>query len=210
MVYPIDDEQRLMDDIWLHNVKINEVLSESYPQLALNLWVIKIYGVSDPIQLVSAVLAWVGLIKIIADRYCFIRNGQDVGMASWSYLKSFLDLIIPLSTVFIGYLIGLSEDCIPAWLLPVAALLAHPCSIWIVSMINHNRKNTPKTKSSSRHFSVSACTKMIIAVLMGYTFFIVSKKSPFLDSNFLNIMNFLLPDQFDKTNVIGFCKRIQF
>ena len=174
LVYPIEGDQRLMDDIWLHEVKSMEVLSESYPQMALNLWVIKIYGVSDPIQLVSAVLAWVGLIKIVADRYCFIRNGQDIGMASWGFVQSFLDLIGPLLSGFFGYLISLSEDCMPAWVLLMGPLLTHPFLFWIVQIVNH-KKHTPKTKSTSRHYSVYACTQMIIGMLRMYTFFIVSK-----------------------------------
>ena len=117
LVYPIEDEQCIMDDIWLHNVKIMEIFSESFPQLALNLWVMKIYGISDPIQLVSATLAYFGGFKIQVDRLCLIRNSEDFGMASWSYVKSFLDFIIPWSTGFICYLIALSEDCMPAWVL---------------------------------------------------------------------------------------------
>ena len=173
-MYPIEDDQRLMDDIWLHNVKIAEVSSESCPQMALNLWVIKIYGISDPIQLVSALLAFIGVLKIAVDRLCFIRNGQDIGMVSWSYVKSLLDLIISFLTGFIGYLICLSEDCMPAWVLLMGPLLTHPFLFWIVQIVNH-KKHTPKTKSTSRHYSVYACTQMIIGMLRMYTFFIVSK-----------------------------------
>ena len=142
-----------MDDIWLHNVKMCEIFSESIPQLALNLWVIKIYGISDPIQLLSALLAWIGHLKTSVDRLCFIRNGEDVGMASWNYVKSLFDLIIPFSTGFIGYLIGLSEDSQPAWSLLVAPLLTHPIISWIVSIVSHKRR-TPNTKSSSIQFTV--------------------------------------------------------
>ena len=183
LVYPIEDEQRSMDDIWLHHVKMNEVCSESFPQSALNLWVLKIYGISDPIQIVSALLACFGLFKILVDRYFFIRNGQDIGIASWSYIKSFLDLIIPYLTGFIGYLIALSEDCMPAWSLLVAAVLAHPILYWIVRIVNHT-KHTPKTKSSSRHSTVYVNTQTIIAILIWYTFFIVSKNQPSLIPTF--------------------------
>ena len=183
MVYPIEDDQCLMDDIWLHNVKITEVLSESLPQFALNLWVMKIYGISDPIQVMSAILAYLGFFKINADRLCFTRNGQDIGMASWSYVKSFLDLIIPLSTGFIGCLVSLSEDSQPAWLLLVGQILAHPILLWIVQIVNR-KKHIPKTKSSSRHFTVYVCTQIVIGMHIWYIFFIVSKKSTILDTNF--------------------------
>ena len=163
-----------MDDIWLHNVKLVEVFSESFPQLTLNLWVIKIYGISDPIQLVSALLAFIGAFKINADRYCLVRNSEDFGIASWSFVKSFLDLSIPFSTGFIAYLVSLSEDCMPAWFLLVGALLVHPIISGIVGIVNH-KKHTPKTKSSSRHFTIRSCTVMIISILIGYTFFIVSE-----------------------------------
>ena len=174
LVYPIKDDQRLMDDIWLHNVKLVEVQSESSPQMALNLWVIKIYGISDPIQLLSAVLAYFGVIKIQVDRLCFIRNSENIGMASWSYVKTFLDLIIPFSNGFICYLCALSEDCFPAWLLLVGGLLAHPILFWIVSIVSP-KKHTQRTKRSSRHFSVYVYTQVIITILIGYTSFIVSK-----------------------------------
>ena len=177
-MYPIEDDQCLMDDIWLHNVKMLEVNSESTPQMALNLWVIKIYGISDPIQLLSALLALIGVFKIQVDRYCFIRNGEDFGIASWTYVKSFLDLIMPFLTSFIGYLIGLSEDCIPAWLLLVAALLGHPILFLIV-----HKKHTPKTKRSSSHYTVLSNTQMIIGILGSYTFLIVSKNQLFLILN---------------------------
>ena len=198
-----------MDDIWLHNVKLYEIFSESGPQLALNLWAIKIYGVSDPIQLVSALLAYFGVFKISVDRLCFIRNSEDFGIASLSYVKSFLDVIIPFSTVFICYLIALSEDCLPAWLLLVGPLLAHPILFQIVTIVNH-KKHTQKSKSSSGHFSVYVYTMAIIATFIGYAFFIVSEHQPFFMPNFLSTMNFLLPDRFDKTRVIGFCKRTKF
>ena len=208
-MYPIEDDQRLMDDIWLQNIKLNEIFSESAPQFALNLWVIKIYGVSDPIQLVSATLAYFGGFKIQVDRLCLIRNSEDFGMASWSYVKSFLDSIIPWSTVFIFYLILLSEDCMPAWSVLLGALQAHPIISWTVGIAIH-KKHTPKTKSTSRHFTVLSNTLMIISTLIGYTFFFVSTKSTFLDTNFLGIINFLLSDRFNKARIIAFCKRIQF
>ena len=198
-----------MDDIWLHNVKIAEVSSESCPQMALNLWVIKIYGISDPIQLVSALLAFIGVLKIAVDRLCFIRNGQDIGMVSWIYVKSFLESIIPFSTGIIACLISLSEDCQPAWLVLMGPLLFHPIIFWIVVIVAP-KKHTPKTKSSSRHIYVYSCTQMFITTLMCYTMFIVSKKSTFLDSNFSTKLNFLLPDRCDMARIIGFCKRIQF
>ena len=176
LVYPIEDEQCLMDDIWLHNVKLMEVSSESYPQMALNLWVIKIYGVSDPIQLVSAILAFLGLVKIQVDRLCFIRNNEDFGMASWTYAKSFLDWIIPFSTAFIEHLMSLSADCIPSWILLIGPSLSHPILFWISSLV-YQKKHTPKTKSSTRHFSVSGYTMVMIILFIGYTFFIVSKKN---------------------------------
>ena len=153
-----------MDDIWLHNLKLVEVLSESYAQMALNLWVIKTYGMSDPIQLLSFLLAYFGLIKIHADRYCFIRNGEDFGMASWSYINSFLDLIIPYLTGFIRCLIGLSEDCIPAWLLLGVSLQIHPILSWIVSTFR--KKHISNTNISSRHFTVRAYTLMIISIFV--------------------------------------------
>ena len=174
MVYPIEDDQCLMDDIWLHNVKITEVLSESLPQFSLNLWVIKIYGISDPIQVMSAILAYLGVAKIQVDRFCFIRNDEDVGMASWNYVKSFLDLIIPYSTGFICQLIALSEDCLPAWTLIGGALLAHPIIFWIVNY----RKDAPKTKSSSRHYSVYMYKFVILSIFTCYPFLIVSKFEP--------------------------------
>ena len=127
-----------MDDIWLHNVKLVEVDSESFPQLALNLWVLKVYGVSDPIQLLSAILAFLGFFKISVDRLCFIRNGLDTGIASWNYIKSFLDLIIPFSTAFIFYLCLLSEDCITAWLLLGGPLLAHPVLALAICLLIEN------------------------------------------------------------------------
>ena len=198
-----------MDDIWLHNVKVVEIFSESFPQFALNIWVIKVYGVSDLIQLLSALLALIGLLKIQVDRLCLIRDGEEFGMASWSYVKSFLDLSIPWLTGFIFNLIGLSEDCMPAWLLLAGPFLAHPIISWISLIFNH-KKHTPKTKSSLRHYSVYAYTLQIISIFIGYTFFTVSKKSSFLVTNFLTKLNFLLPDQCDKSRLIGFCKKIQF
>ena len=172
-----------MDDIWLHNVKINEINSESLPQFSLNLWVIKIYGISDPIQVMSAILANLGFFKINADRLCFTRNGQDIGMASWGFVQSFLDLIGPLLSGFFGYLISLSEDCMPAWVLLMGPLLTHPFLFWIVQIVNH-KKHSPKTKSSSRHFTVYVCTQIVIGMHIWYIFFIVSKKSTILDTNF--------------------------
>ena len=171
-MYPIEEEQLLMDDIWLHNVKLYEVISESFPQLALNLWVIKIHGISDPVQLLSAVLAYLSFFKIQVDRYCSLRNSEDFGKASWSWVKSFLVLSIPLSTGFICYLITLSEDCMPAWILLVGALMAHPVRHWIVNHI--------KPKRSSRQHTVSSNTLMIISILGDYSMFLVSKKSTFL------------------------------
>ena len=182
MVYPIEDEKYLLDDIWLHSVKLYEFMSESMPQLALNLWVIKIYGISDPIQLLSFFLAWFGLIKIQADRYCFIRNSEDLGIGSWNFVKSFLDVSIPVSSAFICFLLCLSEDCMPAWFLLIASLAAHPIQRWIGPLCQKftfkKAKDiaSPNAKSTSRHSTIQLNVKMIVSIPIAYIVLTVSKK----------------------------------
>ena len=166
-----------MDDIWLHNVKINEVLSESYPQLGLNLWVIKIYGISDPIQILSAFLTWFGLGKTLADTYCVIRNGKGLGKASWIYVKTLFDVSIPTITTITSYVLVLSEDCMPAWFLLLASLGAHPVLRWIVYRKSlHKDEVITEAKSGSRHATVEFNTTLIILILLGHIPLIVSKR----------------------------------
>lgn len=191
----MEDEQHLSNDIWLHSVKLYECLSESMPQLALNLWVIKVYGISDPIQLLSALTAWFGLIKVQADRYCFIRNRENSEMASWSFAKSFFDVSIPVSSAFISFIMILSEDCLPAWVLLVGSLNAHPLLRWIVyhSFKNKEAKDVvvPKAKNSSRHSTVHLNTTVMASLPISYIALAVSKKLTFSDINCLLRMSFL-------------------
>ena len=184
--YPIEDEKCLMDDIWLHSVKFYEVSSESQPQMALNLWVIKIYGISDPIQLLGVLTAWFGLIKVQADRYSLIRNRENFETASWSLAKSFFDVSIPVSSTFIGLLMHLSEDCTPAWFLLVASLAAHPLMRWIVYgklKYKEAQENgvVPKAKNSSRHSTVGLNAVVLFSTPLSYSVLAVSKRSTVSD-----------------------------
>ena len=78
----------------MHAIKGLEVFSESAPQLLLNLWIIKQYGVTDPIQIICAILSYVSLYKTLAERVSFIINGQDLGIFSMTFLKSIANLSV--------------------------------------------------------------------------------------------------------------------
>ena len=159
------------------------------PQMALNLWVVKIYGISDPIQLLSTILAYLGFSKIVADRLCFIRNGADLGMASWSFVKTFFDGSIPIYTGLIGLLLALSENCMPAWTLLLGSLGCHPTLI----LLGHRKIFSKKTKdvvsskakkSSSKHYTDDFNKTIAFLQLLLYILLMVSKILFFSDMNF--------------------------
>ena len=78
----------------MHDIKIMEIFSESVPQLSLNLWIIKQYGVSDPFQVISAILSFVSLHKSLAEREAFIIKGQDPSILSMAFIKSLANIMV--------------------------------------------------------------------------------------------------------------------
>ena len=118
----------------MHAIKGLEVFSESAPQLLLNLWIIKQYGVTDPIQVISAILSCVSRYKTIAERISFIINGQDLGILSMTFLKSIANLIVVFFSNLIFLVYVMSEDTIPAWYIFAFSLGDHPVLAWIWKM----------------------------------------------------------------------------
>ena len=108
------EEESLMNDIFLNNVKTHEALSESTIQLALNGLIMNEYEVKDRLQLYSAIISMISMFKCMVDRYSFIRNGQDLGMISFEFIKAVLYLTPPLASVFIFELISWSNNQFPS------------------------------------------------------------------------------------------------
>ena len=128
-----------------------EVFTESVPQLSLNLWTIKQYGVTDPIQVISAILSYFSLLKTLAERVALIINGQDLGILSMTFLKSIANLSIVFFSNLINLVFIMSEDAIPAWyILPISlgshsglARIIHPKKICfkLPKLMAENGKN---------------------------------------------------------------------
>ena len=116
----------------MHEIKNLEVFTESVPQLSLNLWIIKQYGVTDPIQVISAILSYVSLYKTLAERVSFIINGKDLGIFSMTFLKSIANLSVMFFSLLIILLFVMSEDAIPPWYLLPISLGSHSGLAWII------------------------------------------------------------------------------
>ena len=117
----------------MHAIKSLEAFTESAPQLALNLWIIKQYGVTDPIQVISAILSFVSLCKTFVDRASFSINGQDLGILSKTFLKSVANWIVTILSALILLLFVMSEDVIPPWCLLLMSFGTHPVQGWIIN-----------------------------------------------------------------------------
>ena len=164
----------------MNAIKHAELNSEAIPQLALNLWVIKQFGVKDPIQIISAILSWIGALKHYSDRTSFIRNGEDLGIASWSFAKALVNLIIPSMTQFIALMLYLCEPCIPLWWTLWSFLFAHPTMGWL--MANNFKIFHSKLKCShklvldvgSLNIFGYCCILMVESIIIYYVFFVVS------------------------------------
>ena len=171
-MYPIEDITT-KHDIFVHTVKTIEVVSESLPQLAMNLWIIKNYGITDNIQIMSGVLSIITFFKSLADKMSFIIHGKDVGILSMTFLKCWADLLIAFISVCTLSLHILSDDNIPPWLILVTFLLAHPVVAWITNPKIMCFK-LAKPENGKNHYTSNDNILCIIVVCLIYTFRVVS------------------------------------
>ena len=122
-------EDSLKNDIFINNVKTNEVLSEATIQLALNGMVMSEFGISDKIQVISAMLSMFSIFKCLVDRYAFIRLGKDNGLFSFEFYKAIFDLFPLLASLFMLELLAWSDDTVPPYVSFVLVFPLH--TFWL-------------------------------------------------------------------------------
>ena len=84
------DETEAQDEIYLHNVKTYEALTESAFQLDLTFWVSLFVGIDDLVILVSASISFVTLTKCLASRLAAVRSNKEVNIFSLAFGKGCL------------------------------------------------------------------------------------------------------------------------
>ena len=100
--YMIIDEREAQDEMYLHNIKTFEALTESAFQLDITVMIAYAQGVNDIFVLVSASISFITLSKCLASRLAAVRRNKEVEVLSWSFGKAFLDTII----VFVFGILG--------------------------------------------------------------------------------------------------------
>ena len=102
-----------MDNHYISNLKFINPATETGFQYFLNAWVLKSYGVEDPIQLISLGLSYTCLWKALVDRVVFKRYRNPTTcqiLGAWTEI-----LIIFLSSVVMT-LAGFADESTPPWI----------------------------------------------------------------------------------------------
>ena len=85
-----DETEAQDDDVYLHNVKTYEALTESAFQITILFLLLLLQGMDDVIVLVSASISFLTLIKSNASRLATVRSNTEVGILSWNFGKGCL------------------------------------------------------------------------------------------------------------------------
>ena len=78
------------DDVYLHNVKTYEALTESAFQLDILFLLLELQGMDDVFVLVSASISFLTLTKCLASRLATVRTDTEVEVLSWNFGKGCL------------------------------------------------------------------------------------------------------------------------
>ena len=155
-------------------IKIAEILSESIPQLALNLWTIRTYGIQDPIQIISAILSLISYFKGHTELIACIINGENRGIACWTFIKTFGDLSISFFCTSISFLLYLSESCLPSWGIFVTMVSYHPVAGWLCLATSNNPRLSWLSKLGTSPSTHHVDFFLISTFTVYYIYFIVS------------------------------------
>ena len=88
--YIVNDEREVQDEIYLHNIKTFEGITESAFQLQLTNLICLIQGIDDIFILVSSSISFITLAKCLASRLASVRSNKEVEVLSWSFGKGCL------------------------------------------------------------------------------------------------------------------------
>lgn len=172
--FVVTEQENLMRDIYLSNVKTIETMSEATLQLALNGMVMKEfgieyeewYGIEYSIQVISAALSIISIYKCLADRFSFINNGKDLGPVSKDFLKGMVDLAIPILTYFLLMIVTWSAPRIPSEYSLTLVIIIHPIVAFSFILLDRIFKAAFKTFifESYNMLTIITCVTMLIWV----------------------------------------------
>lgn len=191
----LSEEETLMHEIYLSNVKTIETMSEATIQLALNGMVMKEFGlefeelcgIKYSIQAISAALSMISIYKCLVDRFSFIRNDGDKGPVSKEFLKAMGDLAIPILTIFSVMLFTWSDTTMTPELSFVIMMFLHPMMAFIFMLLDIllkqiNRCKITKLLESIIMFSPIAYMTSLICIRLYATLLVsVTKKEILLN-----------------------------
>ena len=159
------DEQ--MDDLYINNFKMVDLVTETIFQSSLSIWVLKSYGYEDRIQLISLSFSYISQYKSYVDRFAFTRYHnatlcQILGTwTEWLFLI-LTDLVIILEHV--------SNESTPPWqqLAIFAALCGTSALMTILKFLFPNKIFESIT---NWFFQIPISYTMIFPGLFGYSIF---------------------------------------
>ena len=136
--YIVSDECEAQDNVYLHNVKTYEGLTESAFQLDITFWMMYVYGIDELVVFFSATISFITMSKCLADRLATVRCNKEVEIFSWEFAKAFFDTIVVFLLCILGlmFLTISGEGAIPGnFAMVLMVVLGHPCS-WFVPMFS--------------------------------------------------------------------------
>ena len=139
-IFKEEQVEELINDIYLSNVKTFESLSESTLQLGFNGYVMKEFGVKDPlVQFGSASLSMLSIFRSMAARYAFIQYNKDPGF-SRNFFKALAILFFPTSTLFIFQLLSWTDKSMMSLLGMCQMIAFHPILLTFIGNDKDMRK----------------------------------------------------------------------
>ena len=159
------DEQ--MDDLYINNFKMVDLVTETIFQSSLSIWVLKSYGYEDKIQLISLGFSYISQYKSYVDRFAFTRYHNATLCQIFGTWTEWLFLIL---TDLVITFFEVSDESTPPW--QQLAIFAALCGTsGLMTILKFLFPNKIFESITNWFFKIPVSYTMIFPGLFGYAKF---------------------------------------